>query len=74
MNFDRLRFVAEGTELDQGREALLSVDIPVTRKVNLLSQRQPCSSNSVFSLCLQFHALHPIIHPHEVAEFVCLSV
>ncbi len=28
MNFDRLRFVTERAELGEGREALLSVDIP----------------------------------------------
>jgi threonine dehydratase len=28
MNFDRLRFVAERAALGEGREALLSVDIP----------------------------------------------
>lgn len=28
MNFDRLRFVAERAELGEGREAMLSVDIP----------------------------------------------
>lgn len=28
MNFDRLRFVAERAELGEGREALLSVDVP----------------------------------------------
>lgn len=28
MNFDRLRFVSERAELGEGREALLSVDIP----------------------------------------------
>ena len=28
MNFDRLRFVAERAELGEGREALLSVEIP----------------------------------------------
>lgn len=28
MNFDRLRFVADRAELGEGREALLSVDIP----------------------------------------------
>lgn len=28
MNFDRLRFVAERAELGEGREALMSVDIP----------------------------------------------
>jgi len=28
MNFDRLRFVSERAELGEGREAMLSVDIP----------------------------------------------
>jgi threonine dehydratase len=28
MNFDRLRFVAERAELGEGREALISVEIP----------------------------------------------
>jgi len=28
MNFDRLRFVSERAELGEGREALISVDIP----------------------------------------------
>ena len=28
MNFDRLRFVTERAELGEGREALLSVEIP----------------------------------------------
>lgn len=28
MNFDRLRFVAERAELGEGREALMSVEIP----------------------------------------------
>ena len=28
MNFDRLRFVAERAELGEGREALLTVEIP----------------------------------------------
>ncbi|KZS98674.1 threonine ammonia-lyase [Sistotremastrum niveocremeum HHB9708] len=50
MNFDRLRFVAERAELGEGREALLSVDIP----------EKPGS----------FFALHTIIHPRAVTEFV----
>jgi threonine dehydratase len=28
MNFDRLRFVADRAELGEGREAMLSVEIP----------------------------------------------
>ncbi|KAJ8076486.1 threonine deaminase [Marasmius tenuissimus] len=50
MNFDRLRFVAERAELGEGREALISVDIP----------EKPGS----------FAALHSIIHPRAVTEFI----
>ncbi|KAG5635633.1 hypothetical protein H0H81_010567 [Sphagnurus paluster] len=50
MNFDRLRFVAERAELGEGREALLSVDIP----------ERPGS----------FIALHTMIHPRAVTEFI----
>ncbi|KAI0279345.1 tryptophan synthase beta subunit-like PLP-dependent enzyme [Russula aff. rugulosa BPL654] len=50
MNFDRLRFVAERAELGEGREALLSVDIP----------ERPGS----------FFALHTVIHPRQVTEFI----
>ncbi|VDB95147.1 unnamed protein product [Peniophora sp. CBMAI 1063] len=50
MNFDRLRFVAERAELGEGREALLSVEIPET----------PGS----------FFALHTVIHPRPVTEFI----
>uniref|UniRef100_A0A0W0FH08 Threonine dehydratase n=2 Tax=Moniliophthora roreri TaxID=221103 RepID=A0A0W0FH08_MONRR len=50
MNFDRLRFVAERAELGEGREALISVDIPET----------PGS----------FVALHSLIHPRPVTEFL----
>ncbi|KAI0245582.1 tryptophan synthase beta subunit-like PLP-dependent enzyme [Lactifluus subvellereus] len=50
MNFDRLRFVAERAALGEGREALLSVDIP----------ERPGS----------FFALHTVIHPRAVTEFI----
>ncbi|EIN11928.1 threonine ammonia-lyase [Punctularia strigosozonata HHB-11173 SS5] len=50
MNFDRLRFVSERAELGEGREALLSVEIP----------ERPGS----------FFALHTVIHPRAVTEFV----
>jgi len=50
MNFDRLRFVADRAELGEGREALLSVDIP----------ERPGS----------FIALHSVIHPRAVTEFI----
>ncbi|KAG8213971.1 tryptophan synthase beta subunit-like PLP-dependent enzyme [Butyriboletus roseoflavus] len=50
MNFDRLRFVAERAELGEGREALLSVEVP----------EKPGS----------FFALHSVIYPRSVTEFV----
>ncbi|KDQ21874.1 hypothetical protein BOTBODRAFT_61461 [Botryobasidium botryosum FD-172 SS1] len=50
MNFSRLRFVAERAEIGEGREALLSVQIP----------EKPGS----------FIALHNVIHPRAVTEFV----
>ncbi|PFH51514.1 hypothetical protein AMATHDRAFT_74869 [Amanita thiersii Skay4041] len=50
MNFDRLRFVSERAELGEGREALLSVDIP----------ERPGS----------FFALHSLIYPRAVTEFI----
>ncbi|KJA19884.1 hypothetical protein HYPSUDRAFT_143134 [Hypholoma sublateritium FD-334 SS-4] len=50
MNFDRLRFVTERAELGEGREALLSIDIP------------ECPGS--------FIALHSIIHPRSVTEFI----
>ncbi|KAH7914155.1 tryptophan synthase beta subunit-like PLP-dependent enzyme [Hygrophoropsis aurantiaca] len=50
MNFDRLRFVAERAELGEGREALLSVEVP----------EKPGS----------FFALHSLIHPRAITEFI----
>jgi len=50
MNFDRLRFVADRAEFGEGREAMLSVEIP----------EGPGS----------FYALHSIIHPRAVTEFI----
>ncbi|EGN99737.1 hypothetical protein SERLA73DRAFT_121854 [Serpula lacrymans var. lacrymans S7.3] len=50
MNFDRLRFVAERAELGEGREALLSVEVP----------EKPGS----------FIALHSLIHPRAITEFI----
>ncbi|KAF8973233.1 threonine ammonia-lyase [Flammula alnicola] len=55
MNFDRLRFVAERAELGEGREALLSVDIP-----------EPYPKTYMHS----FIQLHSIIHPRSVTEFI----
>ncbi|KAH7926722.1 threonine dehydratase I [Leucogyrophana mollusca] len=50
MNFDRLRFVAERAELGEGREALLSVEVP----------EKPGS----------FFALHSLIFPRAITEFI----
>lgn len=44
MNFDRLRFVAERAELGEGREALLSVDIPERPGRYVISQ--PCRNRT----------------------------
>lgn len=67
MNFDRLRFVAERAELGEGREALLSVEVPEKPGryiliVALLSH--------LHSLERSFFALHSVIYPRSVTEFV----
>lgn len=74
MNFDRLRFVAERAELGEGREALLSVEIPEK------PGRYVCKATSWPSKLLQrngrsnlsdsFFALHDMIHPRATTEFV----
>lgn len=66
MNFDRLRFVAERAELGEGREALISVDIPerTGRCVCNFSRR------SRLIRPLSFLLLHSIIHPRAVTEFI----
>lgn len=67
MNFDRLRFVAERAELGEGREALLSVEVPekpgrYVLTITLLSL--------LHNLEHSFFALHSIIYPRAVTEFV----
>src|SRR5260221_5281788 len=67
MNFDRLRFVAERAELGEGKEALLSVDIPehpgryathVPRDiVPNLSRDTMSSPSSVFLLFTRLYTL-----------------
>ena len=68
MNFDRLRFVAERAALGEGREALLSVDIPERpgrcATYPLRHRRDRCIS------LLSFFALHTVIHPRQVTEFI----
>jgi threonine dehydratase len=73
MNFDRLRFVAERAALGEGREALLSVDIPerpgryVTRApVFCIGTPFTSPDWTTFS---SFFALHTVIHPRAVTEF-----
>ena len=66
MNFDRLRFVAERAELGEGREALLSVEIPERPGryiiIITLSSLPHCPAHSFF-------ALHSIIYPRSITEF-----
>ena len=67
MNFDRLRFVSERAEVGEGREVLLSVDIPET------PGRQVCwlldSRMSADGMTSSFIALHTILPPRAVTEF-----
>jgi hypothetical protein len=66
MNFDRLRFVAERAELGEGREALLSVEVPeIPGTYVLFITRSPL----LHSLDHSFFALHSIIYPRSVTEF-----
>ncbi len=78
MNFDRLRFVAERAALGEGREALLSVDIPerpgrcgftVSPGILRSSLSEPVVSCPPPHL-LSFFALHTVIHPRSVTEFI----
>ena len=75
MNFDRLRFVAERAALGEGREALLSVDIPerpgryATRPTSRGSHRPSLPHLTSFFSFNSFFALHTVIHPRSVTEF-----
>jgi threonine dehydratase len=68
MNFDRLRFVADRAELGEGREALLSVDIPERPGRHVLF----FFLSIVYLLICSpsFVALHSVIHPRAVTEFI----
>jgi threonine dehydratase len=69
MNFDRLRFVAERAELGEGREALLSVEIPEVPGRYIL-RRSPFWYIADCPLCISFFALHSVIHPRAITEFI----
>ena len=76
MNFDRLRFVAERAELGEGREALLTVEIPekpgrsvVSLFDVILDYPSSCLTKSI-SPSHSFVALHDMIHPRATTEFV----
>lgn len=70
MNFDRLRFVAERAELGEGREALLSVEVPEKPgRCVLIVNLSPLLHGLEYS----FFALHSIIHPRSITEFVYRS-
>jgi hypothetical protein len=69
MNFDRLRFVAERAELGEGREALLSVEIPERpgrQVLPLLGIYEYLSIAhlpvSLFYILLSIHVLSPNFH------------
>lgn len=67
MNFDRLRFVAERAELGEGREALISVDVP--------EQPGRCILFLFFTVhpvltTRSFIRLHTILHPRQITEFI----
>lgn len=66
MNFDRLRFVAERAELGEGREALLSVEVPEKpgRYILIIAL-----SSLPHGFEHSFFALHSIIYPRSVTEF-----
>ncbi|KAH0827900.1 tryptophan synthase beta subunit-like PLP-dependent enzyme [Lanmaoa asiatica] len=67
MNFDRLRFVAERAELGEGREALLSVEVPEKPGRYILVVVLSSLPHGVEH---SFFALHSIIYPRSVTEFV----
>lgn len=71
MNFDRLRFVAERAELGEGREALLSVDIPEKpgRRVDP-SPKYFFIPTYLLYFTSSFVALHTTIHPRATTEFI----
>lgn len=68
MNFDRLRFVAERAEIGEGREALLSVEIPETPGAYVAC---PPPIRALFTDFLDsFIKLHSKIHPRAITEFI----
>lgn len=66
MNFDRLRFVAERAELGEGREALLSVELPEKPGTYVL---MVIPSTLLHGFRYSFFGLHSIIYPRSVTEF-----
>ncbi len=70
MNFDRLRFVAERAELGEGREALLSVEIPEKPGRYVCSPKVEDPDLLNTRRLFSFVALHDTIHPRHTTEFV----
>jgi threonine dehydratase len=73
MNFDRLRFVADRAELGEGREALLSVEIPEKpgRQVHTLPSPHPTYPPQILTKSPHsFIAFHSVIHPRATTEFI----
>ena len=65
MNFDRLRFVADRAELGEGREALLSVDIPERPGRHVFFPLK-CLSTKMFRKLHCFTLRHPSTCSHRI--------
>ena len=70
MNFDRLRFVAERAELGEGREALLTVEIPEKPGRCVFGPPTFRHGGYLIDRRVSFVALHDMIHPRATTEFV----
>mgnify|MGYP001592007092 FL=1 len=68
LNFSRLRFIADRAEVGEGKEAMLRVIIPERPGACGLSLSSRCRTLTRRSR--RFLALHTIIHPRAVTEFV----
>ena len=76
MNFDRLRFVADRAELGEGREALLSVDIPERPGRYVLFFPPVCLSANMFpkaSLLYTLASIH-VQSPNSSTDIIFLGI
>ena len=76
MNFDRLRFVAERAELGEGKEALLSVDIPERPGRHVFFFHLVCLSANMFpkaSLLYTPSSIH-VQSPNSSTDIISLGI